>query len=482
MACQRKRGTSIADLSVHCQKNLSYSRAYIDFKRPEDVVEFAEFFDGHGFVNEKGIQFKTIAEYSPSQRVPRSWSKKDGREGTILRDSEYLEFLELLAKPVENLPSAEIQLERREAERSASGAKDIPIVTPLMDFVRQRRAAKGGSRRSLSNVKLSRRAGGLSTGSLSSTSSRRGAEKRRVSATMYVMRDAVKSVSAKDKSTYVLVPKRDDQHLSGTETFEEETGVADISDAGKRKVLLLKGKERDITNLSDSISKQQTVSPSTKYILGSAASKQNQRYEGSGRIIKSILLNKDARQNQSSRVHTEQKIQISNLEKDKRSPRSLHVQLILNGANGPLEDKVAVNELHGSSKRREKRTRHRDRPDRGVWTHRSNGLLTGDDSLSRSASQTPNIDSSEGSHGDVKLDMSNARNSEIKTFGSGWGGHSPLDNGSHKYIGRRGQTHGVKDVDGYLVSSEGKHSRRGGASVYGSHEKQVWVQKASSGS
>lgn len=33
-------------------------------------------------------------------------------------DPEYLEFLEFLAKPAENLPSAEIQLERREAERS----------------------------------------------------------------------------------------------------------------------------------------------------------------------------------------------------------------------------------------------------------------------------------------------------------------------------------------------------------------------------
>lgn len=32
-------------------------------------------------------------------------------------DSEFLEFLEFLAKPVENLPSAEIQLERREADR-----------------------------------------------------------------------------------------------------------------------------------------------------------------------------------------------------------------------------------------------------------------------------------------------------------------------------------------------------------------------------
>lgn len=33
-------------------------------------------------------------------------------------DPEYVEFLELISKPVENLPSAEIQLERREAERA----------------------------------------------------------------------------------------------------------------------------------------------------------------------------------------------------------------------------------------------------------------------------------------------------------------------------------------------------------------------------
>jgi len=33
---------------------MSYSRAYIDFKRPDDVILFAEFFNGHVFVNEKG--------------------------------------------------------------------------------------------------------------------------------------------------------------------------------------------------------------------------------------------------------------------------------------------------------------------------------------------------------------------------------------------------------------------------------------------
>ncbi|KAJ0078444.1 hypothetical protein Patl1_36751 [Pistacia atlantica] len=168
------------------QKHQSCSRAYIDFKRPEDVLEFADLFNGHVFVNEKGAQFKAIVEYAPSQRVPKQWSKKDGREGTILKDPEYLEFLEFIAKPVENLPSAEIQLERKEAER-AGAAKEAPIVTPLMDFVRQKRAAKAAPRRLLSNGKLSRRAGGSSSRSPGSGSSKRGFEKKRSSTTMVFM-------------------------------------------------------------------------------------------------------------------------------------------------------------------------------------------------------------------------------------------------------------------------------------------------------
>lgn len=36
------------------QKNQRHARAYIDFNNPEDVIEFADFFTGHVFVNEKG--------------------------------------------------------------------------------------------------------------------------------------------------------------------------------------------------------------------------------------------------------------------------------------------------------------------------------------------------------------------------------------------------------------------------------------------
>ncbi|KAF3969152.1 hypothetical protein CMV_007041 [Castanea mollissima] len=99
-------------------KNQRYSQAYIDFKRPEDVFEFAEFFDGHVFVNEKGAQYKVLVEYAPSQKAPKSTTKKDGREGTIYKDPDYLEFLKIIAKPAEHLPSAEIQLQRKEAEQA----------------------------------------------------------------------------------------------------------------------------------------------------------------------------------------------------------------------------------------------------------------------------------------------------------------------------------------------------------------------------
>lgn len=44
-------------------KHQRYSRAYIEFKRPEDVFEFAEFFDGHVFVNEKGNVMECIRFY-----------------------------------------------------------------------------------------------------------------------------------------------------------------------------------------------------------------------------------------------------------------------------------------------------------------------------------------------------------------------------------------------------------------------------------
>lgn len=461
------------------QKQQSYSRAYIDFKTPEDVLVFAESFNGHVFVNEKGTQFKTVVEYAPSQLVPRQWLKKDGREGTIAKDPEYLEFLEFLAKPVENLPSAEIQLERIEAER-AGLVKEALIVTPLMDFVRQKRAAKGISRRSSSNGKPSRRVGGSSGGNPTSVSSRRGSEKRRGSTTMYVMRNPGKNASGKDKSTFIGVPKRDEQQLSeksatlvsstGSEMLGE-SGVSGITEAGKKKILLLKGKEREFSNASGGTYQQQNHANAVRNISGSTSTRQNSRREGSGRIIRSILLNKDGRQ--TSGVQADQLVQSSNFEKDKRPPRPPHAQLVPKGTNGASEDKVVGNDSHGSyNDKHERRSRNKDKSERGVWAlRRSDGSFASDESLSSQSQQT-SLDSSEGAQNDTKVDFSDARSGQVKTVGSGR--ISSFDNGSHKHVGRRGPV-----VDSSSISSDGKPLKRGAAPFY---EKQVWVQKSSSGS
>lgn len=264
-----------------------YSRAYIQLKTPQDVFEFADMFNGHIFVNEKGSQFKAVVEYAPYQSVPDT-SKKDPRAGTIYKDPKYLEFLEMLSKPTENLPSAEIQLERKEAERAVAGKGDA-FVTPLMEFVRQRRAAKSGPSRLATSH---RRSGGRVRGANSPSSPsviKRGSERSKMSNVAYVLRDSPKIASNKDKSTYVLASQREqqqcreneilieknrrdafegkDRHISydstimlpsWTEMLEDEAGVSvkNIQDptgdgageAGKRRLLLSKEREKELSN------------------------------------------------------------------------------------------------------------------------------------------------------------------------------------------------------------------------------------------
>ncbi|KAM7482080.1 hypothetical protein LguiB_006663 [Lonicera macranthoides] len=465
------------------KKHPSYSRGYIDFKRPEDVAEFAKFFDGRIFVNEKGSQFKTIVELAPSQRIPRQSSKRDGREGTINKDSEYMEFVEFISKPVVHLPSAEIQLLRREEERAGS-AKDALIVTPLMDFVRQKRAATGGSGISLPKVKPTRTSGATSA-SPNSVSLTRGVAKRRISKTMldmvrvnyirvttkatslflgictntgvwqcarhcmYVLRDTAKNTCVKDESTIILVPEQDDLQVSGnsvtcaaasgTEVLECENGVSGTTIIGKKKILPLRGKEKEIRHVSGYLSLQHNATY-IKNSLGSTTLRPNHRCEASGRIVKSILLNNNTHQSPSlsSVVHSEQQIRPPIQEKDKRPPQPPNSQLLSeDNTNGHLDDKVAGNDLHGFCC--EKRTRNTDRPNRGVWIP-----------LQRSV----------GSHA-----------SELK--------QSLLDSaeGSHKHSGGcRGPAHIVKDCDSSSILNKGKTLKRGGSSGHSSHEKQVWVQ------
>lgn len=152
----------------------------------------------------------------------------------------------------------------------------------------------------------------------------------------------------------------------------------------------------------DGLSQQHNATASVRN-LTSLTSNQSQRYEASGKIIRSILSNKDARQLQSYPVgiQPEKQTKEVNSERDKRPPRlpnsriiqkdhvtstATHLSVPCNDARKSQYDKASVNNLHGSasiSDKSERRMKNKDRPDRGVWTaRRSDGHLSKDTCLS----------------------------------------------------------------------------------------------------
>ncbi|XVF26798.1 hypothetical protein REPUB_Repub14bG0050100 [Reevesia pubescens] len=481
-------------LGKSSHKHQSYSRAYINFKRPQDVFEFAEFFDGHIFVNEKGTQFKAIVEYAPSQHVQKSGTKKDGREGTIFKDPDYLEFLKLIAKPVENLPSAEIQLERKEAELSGA-PKETPVVTPLMEFVRQKRAAESGTQGAITLRKVGRKAAAASTRKPGS-SSKRGSEKKK-----YILKDSAKGAK---KSNFFVASKQEDQSVaSAAKEIRENrtvcgidgpvTGITFSADSGKKKILLLKPKDREPPHVPEGESEQQGASSPVVNSPGSTAPRHGQIREAGGKLIRSILLNNEVIQNQSSvAVQPQQKTQTMSLDNIKRPPWPTNTR---SGANGHVSNEMPALKSDGDTKRvsdnkfikkglhssgsgsekHEKRTRNKDRPDRGVWAplHRS------DVSQASEERQTPSLlQSTQASHNSMEVTQGEMKG-DISDGSSGR--NIPSENGSSRHFGRCPAALDIKD-DGSVISSEGKSSKRGGATSSVAHEKQAWVQKSSSGS
>ncbi|GAB2292922.1 hypothetical protein Dimus_027149 [Dionaea muscipula] len=477
----RYNWSSFSD-GINSPKRQSHARAYINFNSPEDVFEFAEFFNGHVFVNEKGAQFKATVEYSPSQRVPKPSGKKDGREGTISRDPEYVEFLEQISKPSENLPSADVQLERREAERA--GVQESPIVTPLMEFVRRKRAGKNG-RQATSDLKISGRARVSSPRKSRSNATKLVPEKKK-----YILKTSGKSKSGKDKSTNFLVPPRDDRldTLSGERLTENDSGASSV-ETGKKKILLLKGKEQDISGHKGAASfgENSSVLPDLK---------SHTSYDASGRIIRGILLNKETRQNQPSAVQSEQRLQSITSERGKRPPRPASIRSSASGyafSNEPSpvssdpvgkrtgDDKFGANHQNGMiiiREKQERRTRNRERLDHGVWTplRRSDPLHASPEHMSHSSQTIPKSHEANGEKSGSNLQN---QGGEVVTA-AGVRKSGFIENGSNsKHFMRRGPAH-IKDVG---FSSEGKSSKRGSAgSGHSPHEKQVWIQKSASGS
>lgn len=72
-----------------------YSRAYINFRNPDDILLFRDRFDGYIFIDSKGLEYPAVVEFAPFQKIAKKkLKKKDAKTGSIDDDPEYKKFLE----------------------------------------------------------------------------------------------------------------------------------------------------------------------------------------------------------------------------------------------------------------------------------------------------------------------------------------------------------------------------------------------------
>ncbi|KAJ9066204.1 hypothetical protein DSO57_1011757 [Entomophthora muscae] len=131
-----------------------HSRAYIRFIQQEDASILIRHFNGHKFMDSKGVQDKTSVNFSPFSKTPKA-ARPDARQGTITEDPEFLSFVESLSADKENTPA--------QPQTAQVTISEDPKSTPLIEYLRAKKAelndSRHGSKSSKSPVALLSRNG-----------------------------------------------------------------------------------------------------------------------------------------------------------------------------------------------------------------------------------------------------------------------------------------------------------------------------------
>nr|KAF6428735.1 UPF3A regulator of nonsense mediated mRNA decay [Rousettus aegyptiacus] len=101
-----------ADLSLYPHL---YSRAYINFRNPDDILLFRDRFDGYIFIDNKGLEYPAVVEFAPFQKIAKKrLKKKDAKTGSIeaRRTTPLLEYIKN-----RKLEKQRIREEKREERR-----------------------------------------------------------------------------------------------------------------------------------------------------------------------------------------------------------------------------------------------------------------------------------------------------------------------------------------------------------------------------
>ncbi|XP_063070623.1 regulator of nonsense transcripts 3A [Engraulis encrasicolus] len=118
-----------------------FSRAYINFKNPEDIVLFRDRFDGYVFIDSKGQEYPAVVEFAPFQKISKKkLKKKDAKAGSIEEDPEYKRFLETYSCDEEkSMANPETLLGEIEAKTRELVAKRT---TPLLEYIKNKKLEK----------------------------------------------------------------------------------------------------------------------------------------------------------------------------------------------------------------------------------------------------------------------------------------------------------------------------------------------------
>ncbi|XP_060144009.1 regulator of nonsense transcripts 3A isoform X6 [Globicephala melas] len=131
-------GLFTADLSLYPHL---YSRAYINFRNPDDILLFRDRFDGYIFIDSKGLEYPAVVEFAPFQKTAKKkLKKKDTQAGSIEDDPEYKKFLETYCVEEEKTnANPETLLGDIEAKTRELIARRT---TPLLEYIKSRKLEK----------------------------------------------------------------------------------------------------------------------------------------------------------------------------------------------------------------------------------------------------------------------------------------------------------------------------------------------------
>ncbi|XP_053866825.1 regulator of nonsense transcripts 3A isoform X1 [Malaclemys terrapin pileata] len=125
---------------IHLYPHL-YSRAYINFRNPDDILLFRDRFDGYVFIDNKGLEYPAVVEFAPFQKISKKkLKKKDAKAGSIEDDPEYRKFLESYCADEEKIcANPETLLGEIEAKTRELIARRT---TPLLEYIKNRKLEK----------------------------------------------------------------------------------------------------------------------------------------------------------------------------------------------------------------------------------------------------------------------------------------------------------------------------------------------------